>query len=393
MTSASEELLKYCLAGEEWPDSLLRAALAEQEGRALLRIVVERLGDLFEPALCDTYARLFTRVIEMIRPEFSAGELNDRYWRVRQPRVCSHEPGVVYVLSRVTLGADVAVTSIVLDAAKRRFPRAAIMLVGARKNHEVFAADSRIQLYEFLYPSGAGLAARIAAVPNLRTPRSIVIDPDSRLSQLGLLPVCDDRDYFFFESRAYGGNGDESLGELTRRWVAETFSISDASAYIAPAANASPAKMNPAEIAVSFGVGGNQEKRLPDPFERELTRLLVGTGMTIAIDEGAGAEERDRVRALAEQFPSVRTWSGAYAPFAHLISQARMYIGYDSAGQHVAAATGVPLISIWAGYPSERMFSRWRPTGKGPMKIIKTRGVAPSDVLEQAASAVQNLTL
>ena len=29
----------------------------------------------------------------------------------------------VYVLSRVTLGADVAVTSVMLDAAKRRYPR------------------------------------------------------------------------------------------------------------------------------------------------------------------------------------------------------------------------------------------------------------------------------
>jgi hypothetical protein len=29
----------------------------------------------------------------------------------------------VFVLSRVTLGADVAVTSVLLDAAKRRFPK------------------------------------------------------------------------------------------------------------------------------------------------------------------------------------------------------------------------------------------------------------------------------
>ena len=34
----------------------------------------------------------------------------------------------------------------------------------------------------------------------------MVIDPDSRLTQLGLIPVCDDSRYFFFESRAFGGS-------------------------------------------------------------------------------------------------------------------------------------------------------------------------------------------
>jgi len=38
-----------------------------------------------------------------------------------------------------------------------------------------------------------------------------------------------------------------------------------------------------------------------------------------------------------------------------------LYVGYDSAGQHVAAAAGIPLISIFAGFPVPRMFDRWRP--------------------------------
>ena len=61
--------------------------------------------------------------------------------------------------------------------------------------------------------------------PRWPQPESIVIDPDSRLTQLGLAPVCADEDYYFFESRAYGGDGSESLGELTRRWVAKTFGV------------------------------------------------------------------------------------------------------------------------------------------------------------------------
>ena len=55
--------------------------------------------------------------------------------------------------------------------------------------------------------------------------------------------------------------------------------------------------------------------------------------------------------------------SGAFAPFAAQIARSRLYVGYDSAGGHIAAACGVPLISIFAGFASERMFQRWRPKG------------------------------
>ena len=54
---------------------------------------------------------------------------------------------------------------------------------------------------------------------------------------------------------------------------------------------------------------------------------------------------------------------GSYASFASHIAQSRLYVGYDSAGQHVAFAAGVPLISAFAGYPCARMLSRWSPTG------------------------------
>jgi ADP-heptose:LPS heptosyltransferase len=57
-------------------------------------------------------------------------------------------------------------------------------------------------------------------------------------------------------------------------------------------------------------------------------------------------------------------WDGSFAGFAAIVAAARLYVGYDSAGQHVAAAAGVPLISIFAGFPAPRMFDRWRPTGE-----------------------------
>jgi ADP-heptose:LPS heptosyltransferase len=378
-------LLQRVLESEPWTDDLLRAALAEDDGRAFFRVVVERLGDLFEQRLCDEYARLFARVIELVTPQMRASDLVERYQRVRQPRICSQEPSQVFVLSRVTLGADIAVTSIVLDAAKRRFPNAVIFFVGSKKNWELFAADERILHYPFAYSRHGSIAERVSECPRLYAPDSIVIDPDSRLSQLGLLPMCAERDYYFFESRGYGGEGDASLVELTREWARATFGVTDAQAWLAP----QPGPIE-AEIAVSFGVGENAEKRVDDPFEEQLLRLLTSTGASVLIDEGAGEEETQRIRRLCARIPGLRSWNGAYAPFAYAITRANQYVGYDSAGQHVAAASGTPLLSIFAGYASERMFQRWRPFGGGPINILKVEDRNAEAILEAAR---QYLTL
>lgn len=386
--SASRELLDQCLAGDTPSTALIRAAIAENDGRALLRVVVEQLADLFDPALCETYARLFVRVIELVRPEYNAGELFARFQRVRQPRRCLDEPRKVFVLSRVTLGADVAVTSVVLDAMKRRFPQAAVFFVGSRKNFELFASDPRIGWLDFEYPRGGSLAERLTHVLDIDSQDSIVVDPDSRLTQLGLLPVCDENRYYFFESRSYGADSSASLVELTRRWVRETFGVNDARAYIAP----SNCPMQ-AEVAVSFGVGDNEEKRVPDPFEEELIRWLAHSGRTVIVDEGAGGEESARVRRIASRYPSVRTWRGSYAPFASIISKSKLYVGYDSAGQHVAASCGVPLVSVFAGFASDRMFHRWRPDGSGSAVVIKVSDQDHRMLLEQTIEAIQNLTL
>ena len=68
------------------------------------------------------------------------------------------------------------------------------------------------------------------------------------------------------------------------------------------------------------------------------------------------AVERSGARALF--------WEGSFAGFAGMIAGSRLYVGYDSAGQHVAAACGVPLISVFAGFPVPRMFERWCPVGE-----------------------------
>ena len=378
----AQELLGHCLASRPWPEHLLDDLIALGGDRALFSIVVEKLADLFEPSLCRVYAGLFSQIIARRIPGLHAEHLAARYERVRRPRVFDRDPETIqniFVLSRVTLGADIAVTSTILDAAKQRFPGARIWFAGSKKSWELFAADPRLRHLAITYGRGSSIDDRLSIWPQLREavsmPHSIVIDPDSRLTQLGLLPICPEEDYYLFESRAYGAQSDESLPALARRWVAEVFGVADARPYVAPGLDA-------AEFAttVSLGVGENPSKRVSGPFEEEVLRRLP---RPILIDKGAGGEEAERVeRAVAKvEGDGIVMWDGSFAGFAAHIQRSRLYVGYDSAGGHAAAACGIPLISIFAGAVSERMFQRWRPTGAARIHVVRPEGLNEAELL------------
>ena len=368
MASTCNELLDLCLRGDSWSAELLDRAIAEDDGRALFAIVVERLGDLFEPRLCDVYAQLFSDVIARVCPD-----LVPRVRRAGSSKLPDAAKRV-YVLSRITLGADVAVTSVLLDAAKRRYPAAEILFAGPRKNYELFEADPRITHREVPYARGGLLRDRLQASAALWFDDGLVVDPDSRLTQLGLIRVCPDDHYCFFESRSFGGDGLERLPDLAAQWAGDP-GVQGVRPYVAPRT----ATGAPADITVSLGVGENPAKRLDDEFERDLLQLLAATGASILVDKGAGNDERERVeRAM---LPAMRTHDGPFAPFAAEIARSKLFVGYDSAAGHVASACGVPLISIAKGFASERMASRWRPLGT----VID--GDAP-DVLDQVRRAI-----
>ncbi len=365
MASTCDELLAICLSGGEWSPDLLGRAIAEDDGRALLSRVVEPLADRFDPKLCAVYDRLFRHVIERVAPDLTP--------RLRSPsaRGLPAKADRVYVLSRITLGADVAVTSVLLDAAKRRYPDAEIFLAGPRKNYELFEADPQIRHREVSYGRGGTLADRLRASAALWFDDGIVIDPDSRLTQLGLIRVCPEERYCFFESRAYGADGGDRLPDLAARWADDP----EARPYTAPLVAAGP----PADITVSLGVGENPAKRLNETFERDLLRLLSSTGAMVLVDKGGTAEERDRVeRALLS---GMRAHEGAFAPFAAEIARSKLFVGYDSAAGHVASACGIALISVAKGFVSPRMAARWRPLGT----VID--GESP-DVLDQVRRAL-----
>ncbi len=397
----AQAVLASCLKDGTWPartlDALVERALDEDDAllagaatRALFGIIVERLGDLFEPSLCDVYANLFSHIISRALPEYKAEDLVLRYRRVRQVRrFPGGEVRRVFILSRVTLGADVAVTSVALAAAKQRFPEAEIFFVGPAKNAEMFAADPQIAPIAVMYGRSSLLRERLAAAAELQIAvdeqGAVVIDPDSRLTQLGLIPICDDSRYFLFESRAFGGELTAALPELIAEWLAEVFDIDYARPYLAP-----QLKPSAAEITVSFGVGENAKKRIDDDFEYQVLAALLRQNRRVLLDRGSGGEEAQRVDALVERLgspTSLDVHDGSYASFANHILQSKLYVGYDSAGQHVAAAGRVPLVSVFTGYACERMLSRWRPSGK-TAHVVAVNESDRSNALERTLHAI-----
>jgi ADP-heptose:LPS heptosyltransferase len=366
-------------AGHDWPraavDELIsRAKESESASRAFFRDVVEKICDLFDPGAARVYADLFAHVIAQVMPGYSHQALLARYNRIRRVRVYTGTPRRVFVLSRVTLGADVVITSMMLDAAKRRFPDAEICFVGPSKNAALFEADTRVHPIETGYGRSASLLNRLraseAVAQILAGEDTLVIDPDSRLSQLGLMPIVDEERYLFFESRAFGACSSQPLSALTADWIEQTLGVSGARPYLSPAPSFSPA---PA-ITISVGVGENLEKRAGEELESRAVEALLTYGYPVTIDAGAGGEESERVERLVRAFGSpkhMQVHRGSFASFAAQITESRLYFGYDSAGQHVAAASGVPLVTLFAGYASERTFERWYPTGTGPIHVIK----------------------
>ena len=391
---AAAAILAACQSGSAWDPAALDCLIGA-DSPALFSHLVEPLSDAFEPALCDAYAALFATVISRVSPGLEAAALIQRYRQIRQPRPFAGDAADVCVLSRITLGADIAVTSVFLDAAKRRFPRARIHFAGPAKNYELFDADPRIQHLPAPYLRHGSLAERIAAGLSLREalpPGALLLDPDSRLTQLGLLPVVPAGRHLFFESRSYGGaDSGQSITALAQHWVAEVLGIPDARNYMRT--QAVPLQTGPGMIASSLGVGGNPAKRVADPFEAELMQALASTGRPLLVDLGAGGEEEARVRGALAGVPSSRNigvWNGAFANFASSISAASLYVGYDSSGQHAAAAFGIPRITVFAGFPNQRFLARWQPCGQGSSRSILASADA-AEAIEQLRANLADL--
>ena len=356
---------------------------------------VKQLGE-------DCPGEFFRGVIEPLADSFDAAdaELYTELMRPWIPAAPSARPEIptrvetVYVLSRVTLGADIKLVSPILRAMRTRFPEARIVFVTNRKSAELFENDRSIEFLEAAYPRAGSMRDRIAFAEQLRarlsTPNRIVIDPDSRITQLGLVPVCEPQRYFHFPSRTAGGDSNANLSQLVSDWLNHSFGRAGA-AWIAPAPVALHGERPIATI--SLGVGENESKRLGLDFEAALIAGIAARFSTVYLDRGMGGAEAQRVTEAAKRsgaIDRIRFSEGSFAAFASIVAQSQFYAGYDSAGQHAAAAAGTPLVSVFAGAPSPRFRARWSPDSPGA-RVIKADNSTPGECLHLIGRYLQSL--
>lgn len=422
----AQRVLDACLAGEEWRPADVDM-LVDSDSEELFTILAEGLADRFDPRLCDEYVNIFCQAISRVDERFKPEQLRVRYrhvsqaWPYRPPltpkqwatrrilaveqkalrhlrtggaayRVPGVEPGIhrepeieaedpkqIILLSRVTLGADIAVTSVVAQALRTRFPDAKLVLAGSSKSAELLGLPSM----PVDYPRNGGLRERLSAVAPFAAldEHTLVVDPDSRLTQLGIYPLVPDDHYCFFDSRSVEDHG--SLSELARSWCAAVFEVSIPGPKIV--VGDPPFPIAKPSITVNLGVGGNEAKRAGAQFERDLLVELSQRARTLVVDKGSGHEEAARAEAAAAGLKNVRFWEGSFAGFAALIARSDLYVGYDSAGQHAAAALGIPLVSVFAGAVNDRFFERWRPEGQ----VIRVEGGSQESVFLRARTAVR----
>ncbi len=402
--------------------------------RALFSIIIESLCDEFEDLQTETYNRVMAHIITYCRKLRSAKELDrflqkfqiytrdDLLVRINKIRldnkILSRKPRIkkVFLLSRVTIGADVAITSIIIQRLAKIFPAAELVLIGDIKLDDIYGGNSRIRLRHVAYDRKGGLLDRLSSWQAVLTiidrelstcplENAILIDPDSRLSQLGVLPIIDPDHYFFFDSRSEASLAcNLSMAQLTNSWLNK---ITDETDFHHPRVWLRPFDLDKAArlcdglknngtrrlIALNLGVGGNPRKKVGQRMELELLLSLLQEPKTvILLDKGFGDDEIRVSDSLlagvnAKGYPIQHAVFGQgmenpkfdsgvigvqtrIGEIAALIASCDEYIGYDSACQHIAAALKIPCLTIFAGSNNMRFIRRWSAFGPNTCKIV-----------------------
>lgn len=374
---------------------------ALRASRALFRDIVEPLADRFEPDLSKRYTAFFSALIERVRPLPGFERFDARLAKVK----VDPEPGGgaytkrdrCLVLSRVTLGADVAVTSVIIDGLKKSHPQATITLACGPKTAELFRGDPRLSFLPINYARTGTLLERFDAWVDLSeaveqwvgdgTDKVLLADPDSRLTQLGLLPAMPPGKLeLFFDSRAYGGGCPQSISEIATWWVGDKtarpfVALSDDDLAIGRAIRGDSGRPL---ATINWGFGGNDTKRVSPQFETAVVLELLCRGWRVVLDKGFGDAESGASEATARAateggLDGLQLYEGALSGFAGVIAASDLFVGYDSGAGHIAAALGVPGIDVFRGAVCERMRQRWSPWGEKPAQVVDVPADEPPE--------------
>jgi hypothetical protein len=432
--------LQDCRYVEEYIDLLCEMMtfsddpdLTHQAAAALFSIIVESLCDDFEELQTITYNKIMAQVITFCRQlpggkeldqtlkKFGIHAADDLLARINRVRanhnfLSSHKQvQKILLLSRVTIGADIAVTSVIFQRLSKIFPEAEFVLIGGSKLEELYGGNPRITFRKLAYSRKGGLLERLSSwysalevikqeVASCGENEAILIDPDSRISQLGILPLVPLDRYYFFDSRSGNSlNYNVSMPELANSWLDTLLDKKDfcypnvwlpvpfqeiATRYCDLLRRKGAQRI----IVVNFGVGGNPRKRVGRCFEESLLLTLLREPNTvILLDKGFGKQELDEVNSMLDViekhgYLTIQTIFGdeetdglawgviglqsRIGEIGALIANSDEFIGYDSACQHISVALEIPCITIFAGSNNMRFIRRWSAYGRQSSHIV-----------------------
>ncbi len=410
---------------------------------ALFGGLVEPLNDSFTPAGRLLYHRLFGHVVwrvaartPALRAGLRAAGIDDeaallaRHASLRQGGAALPATvRTVAVLSRVTIGADILLTSVVLQRVRQRWPTAQVVLLGDGKLAGLFGGLPGVRVLPLGYARRGPLRERLSSWLTLRDALAtfgpdLVVGPDSRLDQLGLLPVtATAAQYLLWENVRPEGTPARSLAEQLDQWLAQTLALPATparqprvaldDAATAQASIARTALGGGRLLAVKLDHGGNPAKALPRAGEVAVLRALRQRGWRILLDRGFGAAELANSDALlaelgwtvvdvddsgkalgqdAHTLPAgslatadVVRFHGSIAGWAAFLSCCQHALSYDSVGHHLAAALGVPVTVAFTGWHDPDFPIAWQPRGQAPATVVSIS----LDAKEQPATWAQ----
>jgi ADP-heptose:LPS heptosyltransferase len=400
---------------------------------ALFAGLVEPLNDGFTPAGRAAYARFFGRIVwrvatrtpTLLNALSNAGITTESALLARHARLragaatAPTDAKRVVVLSRVTIGADILLASVALQRLHQRYPQAELVLLGDGKLQGLFGGLPNVRVRPISYARRGPLRERLASWLTVvaavaEEHADLVLAPDSRLDQLGLLPVGDDARYLLWENLQGEGVAPQSLALLLDGWLARVLNL-PAQPTVAPrVALDAPATAVRQRLAAAFGPaplaavkldhGGNPAKALPRAAEVALLRRLRELGWRILLDRGFGADELASSDALLAELGwtaldiddsgkglgrvvneltagsladapvirfhgSISGWAAALACCGHAVS-------YDSVGHHLAGALAVPVTVAFTGHSDPAFPIAWQPRGRAPVRVVEVPTVA-----------------
>ena len=404
-------------------DETLRAAGLS----ALFGGLVEPLNDGFTPAGRAGYARWFAHACWLVgtrAPRIAAqlaafgiadeAALHARYQAARHaPAAAPRTARTICILSRVTIGADLLLTTVALQRLRQAYPDAELVVLGDGKLQALIGGFPGVRVRAIAYgrrgPLRERLASWLTVVEALAAEAAdLVVAPDSRLDQLGILPVgLDAARYHLWENVLPDGVAQSlarALDANLAAWLGlDPTPVEPRTALDAPTLaqhrRLSAALGQRPIAAVKLDHGGNPAKALPRAAEVAALRHMRAHGWRILLDRGFGAAELANSDALladigwtavdvddsthglglplAELAPGalaaadVIRFHGSIGGWAAACACCGVTLSYDSVGHHLAAGLGVPVVTAFTGHHDPRFAVAWKPHGPGAVTLVE----------------------